>query len=98
MVANATLDTVYKTLTHKKVNTNFYPNANPSIEIKGSGGTVNIYLSNEENAPADAAAMTLLQDSPFAEGIYNLNNACKWILFEQAAGTSVIKTNNCIKT
>lgn len=93
----AVLNTVYETLTHDKINTDFYPNATPTIEVSGSGASINIYGSNESSIPANAAAMTLLQDSPYVEGFHTLNGAFKWILFETAAGSPTVKTNNCIK-
>jgi hypothetical protein len=94
-VQNTTTGVIYRMLTDQPTGKNLgYKNTFPSIEVKG--GTINIYFSNEEAQPANAAAMTLDSASPLAEDVYPINIQARWILFELATGTPVIKANNLI--
>lgn len=86
-MAQMTLDTVYPT--YAQVLGDTAANAQPgSLEI--SGGTVNIYFSNDEDEPANAAAMTLDDGSP-ATGVLQVVQGARWVLVETSTGTPVVK-------
>lgn len=58
-----------------------------SLEIRS--GTVNVYFSNAEAKPANAAAMTVDLNGPFG-GIAEVVQGAKWILIESASGAPVV--------
>lgn len=66
-----------------------------SIEVFGAGTTVDIYVSNDVDEPADYTEMTL--DTAGVDGINPFYGIPKWILFKTATGTPVIKENNLIR-
>jgi len=78
-----TLDEVYTVYRDNK-----YLQQNiPSIEL--SGGTINIYVSNAEEKPLKAAMIQ--SNADLAAGIHAVAVQCKWILFESASGSPVVK-------
>lgn len=87
------LDTVYPSLTNERINTIYRVGTAPTFEVRG--GTVNVYFSNEDAQPLKAA-MTLDSRSPLAEDLHTLNGRVKWILFELAGSSPVVKTNDII--
>jgi hypothetical protein len=91
----ATLNVVYRSLTAEPESK--FESTQPTFEVKG--GTVNVYVSNNDTntPPANAAAMTKTSDSPVAEDIHIVGGAINWILFESASGSPVVKTVNLIK-
>ena len=91
----AVLDKVYESLTARSRNNESRSGVAPSMEVVND--TVNVYMSNDDTQPADAAAMTLDTASPLGVDIHLLNAECRWILFEAATGTPVVKTTNIIK-
>lgn len=94
---NPILDVVYPCLTGRNRNTQARANATPSVEVVN--GAVNIYLSNNavDDAPANAAAMTLVSSSPLAVDVHTLNGSANWVLFEEETATAIVKTTNVIE-
>jgi len=90
------LDQVNKCLTADIKSTPSRSEAAASIEV--TGGTVNVYMSNRalNDKPADKTEMKLDSSSPLAEDIHSLNVAVRWILFESASGTPVVRTTNVV--
>lgn len=63
----------------------------PSFTV--TGGTVNVYWSNNSSAkPADASEMILDSNSPVAADIYPVTIQATWILFEAASGSPEVYT------
>jgi len=84
------LDTVYPVLdTPENVR------GTPSFEFPAD--TLNIYVSNKVAKPANAAAMTLDDSSPYTAGIYGRNKRARWILFSAAVGNPVVNEFGIIK-
>jgi hypothetical protein len=97
VVFNPTLDTVYRCLTGRVFKTEQSEGTIPTFEVNGSGSSINVYVSNNETEPADKSEMTLDTASPLVSDIYAFKGQVRWILFEQSAGTSVVKTINVVK-
>lgn len=85
-----TLDTVYPVIYQ---NNRVYSDIARSIEI--TGGTVDIYVSNAADEPANAAAMT--EDQTGVQGMIQVTGAFRWILVSSASGTPVVTALGLIK-
>ena len=91
----ATLDAVTLCLTGRPIGIPQSMGTSPTFEVKG--GSVNIYLSNQKDQPADKTEMTLDSCSPFVEDVYDFLGQVRWILFEAASGTPIVNTLNLLK-
>lgn len=91
----ATLDAVTACLTGRPIGLPQSIGTSPTFEVKG--GSVNIYISNEKDEPADKTGMTLDSCSPFSEDVYDFLGQVRWILFEAASGTPIVNTLNLLK-
>ncbi len=80
------LDTVFETYAANRQETG-NPELMGSLEI--SGGEVNIYFSNDDAEPANAAAMTIDADGPYL-GTRVIASAALWVLVESASGAPVV--------
>jgi hypothetical protein len=95
----ASLDTVYQCATGTVLSKNSIAieGTAPTFEVNGASSSVNVYISNDITQPTDKNDMTIDDGGPFTTGIWKLCGQVKWILFEQATGTSTIKTVNVIR-
>lgn len=87
-MATIVLDTVYKTLLTDTQYTESR-GLNPTIII--DSGVLNVYVSNNatDNPPANKAAMEIdSQQIDFANNASQITGMARWILFEQASGTT----------
>ena len=86
-MAQATLDTVYKSLLDEDQNMN-NRNIQPTVTL--DDGIVNVYISLETAEPANAAAMILdtTIDATGSNKSFLFTGMCKWILFEQSSGVT----------
>ena len=95
-VFNPTLNTVYRCLTGRVFKTEQSEGTIPTIEVSGAGSSVNVYVSNSQDEPANKTEMTLDTASPLVTDIYAFKGQVRWILFEQSAGVSVVQTMNVL--
>jgi len=87
-MAAMTLDTVYETYAQRQQTTG-NEILDGSIEVVND--SINLYWSNDDAEPANAAAMTLDDGGPFAVGVHPIRQGARWVLVEAAAGAPVIK-------
>ena len=86
-MANVALDTVYPTYAAGIAAQGLALPSPGSLTI--DGGTANVYFSNAETEPANAAAMTLDTGSPFT-GVKEVVPGARWVLVEQVTGAPVV--------
>ena len=67
----------------------------PTVQIKGAG-TVDVYVSNELDKPANAGAMTADPSDIDKSGVLVIYGRPRWILFATKTGTPEIFSNNLI--
>lgn len=91
-----TLDQVYESLTSRSIGAQLTSLSSPTFEVAGENSSVNVYVSNAADKPADKTEMTIDDRSPFFSSIYRVRGQVRWILFEQDEGSPVVNTMNLV--
>jgi len=55
------------------------------------GGTIDLFTSNDDDEPANTAAMAKDQSSPLGLGTHPINTIVKWVAFEVVSGSPVVE-------
>lgn len=88
-----TLDTVYETWyidLKGRVDISY-----PCVEVNGAGTSVDVYISNKEEKPADETEMTL--ESSDVSPVVTFYGKPKYVLFKANTGSPKIYENNLVK-